>query len=59
MSDLARHIQTLDARLNHGWEVIERRKSAGLDTTKLEDFWIDLLHEYERACDEFAKGEAA
>lgn len=55
-------IKTLEQRLNTGYELIDKRKAAGLDVTKLEDFWIQLLHEYEAACDELEaerKGRAA
>ena len=52
-------IRTLEERMNNGYALIEARKEAGYDVSKLEDFWIDLLHEYEAACDAFAKGEAA
>ena len=53
MSDgLKRHIQTLEERLNTGYALIDKRKEQGIDVTKLEDFWIQLLHEYEAACDE-------
>lgn len=53
-TDLQRRIQTLEDRLNHGYEVIDRRREAGLDVSKLEDFWVALLHELELACDELA-----
>ncbi len=42
----------LEQRLNDGYELIERRRAAGLDVTRLEDFWIELLHEYEERCNE-------
>lgn len=45
-------IKTLEERLNTGYDLIDKRKAAGLDVTKLEDFWIQLLHEYEATCDE-------
>jgi hypothetical protein len=44
-------LRQLEQRLNDGYELIEQRRSAGLDVSKLEDFWIDLLHEYEERCD--------
>jgi len=60
MSDgLKRHIQTLEERLNTGYALIDKRKAAGLDVTKLEDFWIQLLHEYEATCDELEAGKKA
>ena len=45
-------ISTLEKRLNDGWDIIEKRKAMAVDVSKLEDFWIELLHEYEAACDE-------
>lgn len=45
-------LQRLEQRLNDGYELIEKRRDAGLDVSKLEDFWIDLLHEYEELCDD-------
>ena len=50
------HIRTLEDRLNNGYELIDKRKAAGLDVTKLEDFWIALLHEYEAAVDDLDTG---
>ena len=51
-----RHIRTLEERLNNGYELIDKRRAAGLDVTKLEDFWIALLHEYEQAVDDLDTG---
>jgi hypothetical protein len=45
-------IKTIEQRLNTGYDLIDKRKAAGLDVTKLEDFWIQLLREYESAVDE-------
>ena len=45
-------IKTIEQRLNTGYDLIDKRKAAGLDVTKLEDFWIQLLHEYEALCDQ-------
>ena len=59
MTPQERHIRTLEERLNNGWDVIEKRKAMGQDVTKLEDFWIDLLHEYEAACDAAESERAA
>lgn len=44
-------MQRYERRLEDGFALIERRKRAGLDVTKLEAFWIDLLHQYEALCD--------
>lgn len=59
---ITKRIKTLEERLNTGYDLIDKRKAAGLDVTKLEDFWIQLLKEYEAACDEMEaqrKGRAA
>lgn len=45
-------LRRLEQRLNDGYEMIEKRRMAGLDVSKLEDFWIELLHEYESRCDQ-------
>lgn len=45
-------LQRLEQRLNDGYELIEKRRAQGLDVTELEDFWIELLHEYEERCNE-------
>lgn len=45
-------LRRLEQRLNDGYEMIEERRAAGLDVTKLEDFWIELLHEYEARCND-------
>ena len=50
--DADQSLARLEQRLNEGYELIEKRRAAGLDVTKLEDFWIELLHEYEDRCDE-------
>ena len=44
-------LRRLEERLNDGYEMIEKRRMAGLDVSKLEDFWIELLREYEARCD--------
>lgn len=49
--DEEQSLRRLEERLNDGYEMIEQRRQAGLDVSKLEDFWIDLLHEYEARCD--------
>ncbi|MGI8547735.1 MAG: hypothetical protein ACR2M1_10425 [Gemmatimonadaceae bacterium] len=42
---------TLRTRLEAGEMKIARIEKDGEDVTALEDFWVDLLHEYERAED--------
>jgi hypothetical protein len=44
-------VATLERRLDDGWTRIEEAKARGEDVSAWEDFWIDLLHQYERACD--------
>jgi hypothetical protein len=40
-------IARYEQRLQDGYELIERRREAGEDVSKLEDFWSVLLQEYE------------
>jgi hypothetical protein len=40
----------LVSRLNKGDDRIAAAKRNGADTTRLEDHWITLLHEYELVC---------
>jgi hypothetical protein len=42
-------------RLETGYEYIDRMVAAGGDVTKLEDFWIELLHQYEALCEDLAE----
>lgn len=61
---LQQRISILEQRLNNGYAQIDEKRDAGHDVSKLEDFWIELLHEYEAACNELAsigheKGRAA
>ena len=49
-------VARMEKRLSVGFELIEKRRAAGEDVTSLEDFWIDLLHEYEGLCDGRADG---
>jgi hypothetical protein len=44
-------LERFERRLEDGFELIEIRRAAGIDVTKLEDFWIELLHQYETLCD--------
>ena len=44
-------LERFERRLADGFELIEVRRAAGIDVTKLEEFWIDLLHQYETLCD--------
>ena len=49
--------EILERRLNDGWNRIEEAKRRGDDVTAWEDFWIDLLHQYEAACDLLPEAE--
>ena len=51
---LAARRDRLSARLEVGWEKIDRVEAAGGDANALTDFWIALLREYERVCDRLA-----
>jgi hypothetical protein len=42
---------TLYRRLEDGDKRIEQARMRGEDVTAWEDFWIDLLHQYEAVCD--------
>ena len=46
---------TLLKRLEDGYQKIEVAQENGRDTAFLEEFWINLLHEYEAVCDELQK----
>jgi hypothetical protein len=41
----------LIARLEQGGQEIEAARAKGRDVARWEDFWINLLHRYERICD--------
>jgi hypothetical protein len=45
-------LRRIEQRLNDGYEMIEKRRNAGIEVSKLEDFWIELLHEYEELCND-------
>jgi hypothetical protein len=50
--------ETIEQRLINGEKAIKEAEERGEDTTRLIDFWIMLLHQYEDAADEEAeKGE--
>ena len=44
-------LAVLERRLSDGYARIEIAMANGEDITAWTDFWIDLLHRYERACD--------
>ena len=45
----------LSRRLETGFDYIDRMVAAGEDVTKLEDFWIQLLRQYEAVCEGLAE----
>jgi hypothetical protein len=44
-------LRDLEIRLDRGLTLIEERKRAGAPVERLEDHWINLLHEYQAAFD--------
>lgn len=50
-SILVDELAILVSRLERGERLIERHRAAGLDTSELEDHWIELLREYESLFD--------
>lgn len=56
---LEAHRDSLYHRLELGYARIERGLSEGEEVTTWEDFWVNLLHEYERVCDELQRDLAA
>lgn len=50
--------EILEQRLVEGERHIAVAEAQGEDITRLVDFWIDLLHQYEHACREYLE-EAA
>lgn len=47
------YLETLERRLADGYARIEDARSRGQDVTAWEEFWIDLLHQYELTVDDF------
>jgi hypothetical protein len=43
--------ETLERRLDDGYRRIEEARVQGRDVQAWEEFWIQLLHEYEEICD--------
>ena len=46
-------LETLESRLADGYTRIEAARQLGQDVTAWEAFWIQLLHQYEAAVDDF------
>ena len=44
--------RTLERRLDDGFQRIDQALHDGTDVAAWEDFWIQLLREYESLCDE-------
>lgn len=45
-------VENLESRLADGYQRIESALSRGEDVQVWEEFWISLLHSYERLCDD-------
>ena len=45
-------LATLEQRLHDGYARIEQAKGRGEDVTAWEEFWIELLHQYEATFDD-------
>lgn len=56
---LEAHRDSLYRRLELGYARIERGLAEGEEVTTWEDFWVSLLREYERVCDELQRDLAA
>lgn len=59
MSALEERRDSLYQRLENGYQKIEQALGDGKDIIGLEDFWLTLLNEYERVCDELQADERA
>ena len=44
--------RVLEHRLDDGYRRIEEARLSGLDVRAWEEFWVHLLREYERVCDD-------
>lgn len=51
-----RAVRLLADRLNAGWVMIGAEPDDA-KRARLEDHWLVLLHEYESACDQAARGQ--
>jgi hypothetical protein len=52
-------VEALEARLSDGYDRIDAAQAAGLDVAAWEAFWLDLLRQYEAACDAVELASAA
>lgn len=55
MSAMEERRDNLYQRLENGYQKIDRALAEGKDIAALEDFWLELLNEYERVCDELSQ----
>jgi hypothetical protein len=55
----AETLAALEARLGDGYDRIEAARRSGRDVTQWEDFWLDLLRQYEAAYDALSHRDAA
>lgn len=53
------NVEALEARLSDGYDRIDAAQAAGLDVVAWEAFWLDLLRQYEAACDAIELDSAA
>jgi hypothetical protein len=53
-SSVMTETELLERRLEEGERHIALAEARGEDTTRLVDFWIELLHRYERSVDSMA-----
>lgn len=44
-------VRELEVRLERGWAMIEERRSAGQDHSRLEGHWLELLNQYQALLD--------
>ncbi|MGB3329273.1 MAG: hypothetical protein WBA46_09990 [Thermomicrobiales bacterium] len=52
-------LRTLECRLDDGYRRIEQGIADGIDVTRWEEFWIDLLRQYEVMADQLAETDDA
>jgi hypothetical protein len=53
--DLRTQKNTLETRLDDGWDRIDRAEANGQDTEAWTDFWVQLLNEYQGVVDALTK----
>jgi hypothetical protein len=53
--DVGDQQEELARRLASGYDYIDGMIASGEDVTKLEDFWIQLLRQYEAVCEGLAE----